>query len=198
MLAAILVPLAAVGAGGLWFSLTSQLRRPPQIESLGSSVLLALGELGLYEPQVFSSHGSHNLAGPSADALAAVSSLVALVALCVIWACFARSRRGPAELLTASAAALAAYVAFGRVLSPQYLIWLIPLVPLARGRRGLAAALLLLLACATTQIWSQGRYGDLVGLEPVSWALLARNLILVGVALLLVLAVAGYARRGRT
>ena len=198
VLAAILVPLAAVGAGGLWFSLTSQLRRPPQIESLGSSVLLALGELGLYEPQVFSSHGSHNLAGPSADALAAVSSLVALVALCVIWACFARSRRGPAEFLTASAAALAAYVAFGRVLSPQYLIWLIPLVPLARGRRGLAAALLLLLACATTQIWSQGRYGDLVGLEPVSWALLARNLILVGVALLLILAVAGYARRGRT
>ena len=86
----------------------------------------------------------------------------------------------------------------GRVLSPQYLIWLIPLVSLARGRRGLAAALLLVFARVATQIRPQDRYGDLVGLEPVSWALLARNLFLVGVALLLILAVAGYARRGRT
>jgi hypothetical protein len=198
VLAAIFVPLAVVGAGGLWFSLTSQLRRPLQIESLGGSLMLALGELGLYEPRVVLSHGSHNLAGPGAAAVAAAISLVALVALVLTWVWFGRSRRGAAEFLTAAAAAVAAFVAFGRVLSPQYLIWLIPLVPLARGRRGLWAALLLLLACVLTQIWAQGRYGDLVNLTSISWAVLARNFVLVLVALLLVLTLKGYARRART
>jgi len=198
VLAAILVPLALVGAGGLWFSLTSQLRRPLQIESLGGSLALTLGELGLYEPRVILSYSSHNLAGPGAAMLAFVISVVGLVALCLIWLWFSRSPRDAASLLTAAAAAVAAFVVSGRVLSPQYFIWLIPLVPLARGRRGLSAALLLLFACALTQIWAQGRYGDLVRLEPVSWAVLARNVTLVLVAVLLILALAGFARRGRT
>lgn len=198
VLAAILVPLALVGAGGLWFSLTSQLRRPLQIESLGGSLMLTLGELGLYEPRVILSYSSHNLAGPGPAVLAFVISVVGLVALCLIWVWFSRSPRDAASLLTAAAAAVAVFVASGRVLSPQYLIWLVPLVPLARGRRGLSAALLLLLACAFTQIWAQGRYGDLVRLEPISWAVLARNVTLVLVAALLILALAGFARRGRT
>jgi uncharacterized membrane protein len=198
VLAAILVPLAAVGAGGLWFSLTSQLRRPLQIESLGGSVALAFGELHLYEPRVILSYSSHNLAGQGAAMLAFVISVVGFAALCLIWVLFGRSPRDDGSLLTAAAAAVAAFVISGRVLSPQYLIWLVPLVPLARGRRGLSAALLLLLACALTQIWAQGRYGDLVRLEPVSWAVLARNVTLVLVAVLLILALAGFARRGRT
>jgi hypothetical protein len=72
-----------------------------------------------------------------------------------------------------------AFVALSKVLSPQFLIWLIPLVPLVRGRRGLAASGLLGLALLLTQLWFPIRYWDLVAFEAVpSWLVLARDLVL--------------------
>jgi hypothetical protein len=191
----IVAPLAVVGAGGLRHTLLVQLERPLQIESLGGSILLALGQIGAYEPTVVSGHGSDNLEGSLAGALAAATSLVGLVALVAIWLWFRSGSRSKGELLLAAAAAIATYVATGRVLSPQYLIWLIPLVPFARGRRGLAAALLFLVALGLTQVWSQGRYGDVAALEPIVWVVMLRNLVLVAVTALLVSAVAAGRRR---
>jgi hypothetical protein len=85
-----------------------------------------------------------------------------------------------------TAASVTAFIVFDKVLSPQFLIWLLPLVPLVRGRRGLAASGLLALALLLTQIWFPIRYFDLVRFDPFpSWVLLARDLVLV--ALLVVL-----------
>ncbi len=83
--------------------------------------------------------------------------------------------------MRASAAAVCAFVALGKVLSPQFLIWLIPLVPLVRGRRGLAAGGLFALALVLTQLWFPFRYWELAldfGALP-SWLVLARDLVLV-------------------
>ena len=69
------------------------------------------------------------------------------------------------------------------------MIWLIPLVPLVGGRRGLVASALLALALLLTQLWFPIRYWDLV-LELKafpSWAVFARDLTLL--ALLAVLLV---------
>ena len=79
-------------------------------------------------------------------------------------------------------------VALGKVASPQFLLWLVPIVPLVRGRRGLAATGLLGIALVLTQIWFPYRYWDLVfDLDIVaSWTILARDLVLL--ALLAVLA----------
>ena len=70
----------------------------------------------------------------------------------------------------------------------QFLIWLIPVVPLVRGRRGLWASVLLLAALVLTQIWFPFRYFRLaLDFEPgLSWVLLARDLVLVALVLLLV------------
>jgi hypothetical protein len=70
-------------------------------------------------------------------------------------------------------------VIFGHVLSPQYLIWLFPLVPLLAGRTGLAATALLGAACALTETWFPSRFFHLVAVSPVSWFVLLRNIMLV-------------------
>ena len=82
---------------------------------------------------------------------------------------------------------MCAFVAFGKVLSPQFLIWLIPAVPLVRGRRGLWASALLLVALVLTQIWFPFRYFRLsLDFEAgLSWVLLGRDLVLVALAVLL-------------
>jgi hypothetical protein len=88
--------------------------------------------------------------------------------------------RGPdtdRRLATAWAGALVAFTVFGKVLSPQYLTWIVPFVPLAAGRRGVCASGTLLAALALTQPYSYGGKPWLV--DWTVWALLARNVLLV-------------------
>jgi hypothetical protein len=99
--------------------------------------------------------------------------------------------RGPASreaLVRSSAAMLCAFIAFGKVLSPQFPIWLIPIVPLVRGRRGLLASALLGVALLLTQTWFPFRYFRLAlnFEEGLSWLLLARDLTLVVLVAVLV------------
>jgi hypothetical protein len=79
-----------------------------------------------------------------------------------------------------------AFVALGKVLSPQFLIWLIPLVPLVRGRRGLVATGLLTAALVLTQVWFPQRYFDYALHGRLAGVVVLRDLVLV--ALLGVLA----------
>jgi len=66
------------------------------------------------------------------------------------------------------------------VVSPQYLIWLVPLVALVRGRRGIAAAALLAAVMVETQYWFYApryrAYSEHFHHAPL---VLARNLALV-------------------
>jgi glycosyl transferase family 87 len=192
--AAFVLPFLALAPSGLWDSIEGQASRPLQIESLASAALLAAHHAGGLELTIDSSHGSQNLGGSLPDALGAASSGLLVLVLLGLWVAAARGPASPDRLVRYSAASVAAFVAFGKVLSPQFLIWLIPLVPLVRGRRGLVASGLLGLALVLTQVWFPIRYFDLVHFEAFpSWTLLARDLVLV--ALLAVLALPRRARR---
>jgi hypothetical protein len=185
--ALVVVPFLVVAPGGVWHSLSVQLGRPLQVESLGAALLLVAHNVFGFALAGETSHGSQNVAGGAAHTLAVVSSIVQGAVLLWIWWAFARGPATAAALVRASAAAVCAFVAFGKVLSPQFLIWLIPVVPLVRGRRGLWASLLLLAALVLTQIWFPFRYFRLaLDFEAgLSWVLLARDLVLVSLVLLL-------------
>jgi hypothetical protein len=71
------------------------------------------------------------------------------------------------------------FVALGKVLSPQFLIWLVPLVPLVRGVRGLVASLLLFAALIATAVFFPKRYFEYASALDLAWVVLLRNLLLV-------------------
>jgi hypothetical protein len=179
--ATIFLPFLALSPAGAWHSLSVQLSRPLQVESLGSALLLAAHHAFGVGVTGDTSHGSQNLAGNGADAVAITSTVVQVAVLAWIWTAFARGPASGERLVGSTAAALCAFVALGKVLSPQFLIWLIPIVPLVRGRRGLWAGALLAAALVLTQLWFPFRYFRLaLGFEPgLSWLLLARDLVLV-------------------
>jgi glycosyl transferase family 87 len=186
--ALVFAPFAALAPGGVWDSFTRQASRPLQIESLGSGLLLAAHHAFGLDVTMSSSHGSQNLDGALPDALAAIQIAVQVLALVAVWALFARGPADRERLIVAAAAALCAFVALGKVLSPQFLIWLVPVVPLVHGRRGLYASALLALALLLTQLWFPYRYWDLaLRFDALaSWLVLARNLALVGLLAVLV------------
>ena len=184
--AVVVLPFLAIAPHGVWESIVRQTTRPLQIESLGSALLLAAHHVGGLALTMDSSRGSQNLGGSLPDAVGAAASALLVVVRLPLWVAAARGPATGERLVRYSAASLVAFVALGKVLSPQFLIWLLPLVPLVRGRRGLAASALLGLSLLLTQVWFPIRYFDLVAFEAFpSWVLLARDLVLV--ALLVVL-----------
>jgi len=166
------VPFAVVAPGGLWHSVQGQLSRPLQIESLGAAFATTFGH-----PHVVSSHGSQNVTG--LGPVGALLGVVALLAVVGVWFSFWRGAATPERLVRHAAAAVAAFVAFDKVLSPQYLLWLIPLVPLVRGVRGVIASAVLTVACVLTQVWFPLRYWSYVYGFHLAWVVLLRDVALV-------------------
>ncbi len=186
--AILVLPFFALAPGGVGYSLKTQLERHLQIESLGSSILLVVSKLGIYHVSWFAGKpGSIDIGGPLADGVGVLSSLVALALVALIARIYWRGGDDDARLVTAFAATVAAFTVFGKVLSPQYLTWLVPLVPLASGRRGLQASATLVAALALSMpeylFW--GRYG-LRNQNWTVWLLLIRNGLLVATFCLLV------------
>jgi hypothetical protein len=177
VLAVCFLPFFLIAPDGVAASLGRQLSRPLQIESLGSAILLALG-VGV---EMESGHGSQNIGGTPGFVIGIAATVVQAAALIWIWTTFARGRMDRERLIRYAAAAVLAFVALGKVLSPQFLIWLVPLVPLVRGRRGFGASVLLGTALVLTQLWFPFRYWDfaLTFDETISWLVLGRDLVLV-------------------
>jgi hypothetical protein len=187
-LIAVFLPFLVLSPHGVWHSLTTQTSRPLQIETLGSGVLLVLHQVAGVGVTMQSGHGSQNLAGGGPDALALLQTIAQAAAIIAVWVWFARGPADRDRLVRAFAAVVCAFIAFGKVLSPQFLIWLIPLVPLVRGRRGLAASAVLAVALLLTQLWFPYRYWRLVFQHDAiaSWLVLARDLVLVALLAVLV------------
>ena len=180
------LPFAAVGFGGLGFSFYIQATRHLQVESLGAQLLVALDHLGLYRTHtVVGSPGSFDLPGRLADVVGVLSSIVEVAAVLAVAAWYGRGRPELDRLLLACAAAITGFIALGKVLSPQYLVWLVPVVPVIRNRLGDIASAVLVLALLMTQFSFYDSDG-VADLTPISWLVLARNLVLVGLFVLLV------------
>lgn len=198
----IATPFLLASPGGLAASFLYHAERPLQLESSWSSPLLLLHQFTGYPVEIRDSYGSHNVFSTATDTLAFLSGPAALVLLAAAFGIFWRrcrpddGRPGPDYwLIRFAAAAIAIFIFSGKVFSPQFLIWLMPLIPLARGRdwpllNGLFAAVLVL-----TQWEFPFRYWDLYLLKPELVIETAFRNLLVGVLALFLVLAPGWRRR---
>jgi len=196
VVAAIFVPFIALSPGGVWHSVRVQFVRPLQLESLGSALLIAAHHLFGGGLGVGNSYGSQNPLSAASGPVAAAATVLLVLALLAVFVGFVRGEPTRERLVAACAAATTALLAFGKVFSPQFLIWLVPLVPLVPS---LVADALLAAALLLTQTWFPGDYWDFANGLYVreSLEVLARDLVVVGLFAVLATRVLRRARAAR-
>ncbi len=187
----VVLPFALISPSGTWYFLAYNLRRPPQLESMASSAYLAVHAIAGTHVAVVNNYGSFGLSGrgPALLATGLTVALVVVVIVCAGWCArlLAKSyATRDVEILVAGAAAtMVALTVTGKVLSPQYMIWLLPVTMLVPGRLGRWALATMIAAMLLTQAFFPLNYWHLVGLDSndIAW-LVVRNLTLVGLLVL--------------
>ncbi len=181
--AAPFVPYLVSSPRGIWYVFQYHLERPLQIESVLGTPMLFLKLTGLMEATWGHSHGSHILAargaGLAADLSGPLTVLAVIGVYLLLWRRRERLRVSPPDVAVAVLALILALMTFGKVLSPQYFIWILPAWALVAARDkwiALAGGLTLLL----TGIEFPALYWRMLDMQPESVAVLvARNTALV-------------------
>ena len=201
--AAIPFAIAAIwgSASGIADMVQVHADRPLQVEAVGASVLVVLDGFGLggaYVP--VGSFGSLNIEGGWADALPTLLSVIGLALLAAILWLGVRRVRDSADhpeavrwAMTATLASVLSLVVLGKVGSPQFTLWALPLPFLiAPTRLHWPAGVLVALSLALTNVAFRNYlpYGFDYELGP-AFLYLFRGLALVA---LLVIAVGALAR----
>jgi hypothetical protein len=142
----VLSPLLAIAPSSLLRMVAFHSERGIHLDSMYSTIAFAARSLGLSIVGIGLTYRSWNITGPAADLLARAATPILATALIAAYAFIGRhmKRVGGAAVrdlrLTATSSALVLLTGLvtSKVLSPQYLIWVLPLLPLVvRPRRWL-------------------------------------------------------------
>ena len=191
------LPFLATGPAVLQVLFAYHGERGLEINSLWATPLLLRYTRGA-PLEVVQAHASEEVVAPGADRLSAlaVPTIVLLLGL-VYWTYWRRLRTiGPTttddadavrRLLRFSALSILAFVLPNKVLSPQYLVWLIPLLSLLRDRQRWLVWGLFGFILALTQYVYPGHWVDLTRFLDTRaiFALAARNILLLPLFVLL-------------
>ncbi len=183
VVAILVVPFLALAPHGLLESFRAQAGRSLQVESLGGSLLGVADRLGWYSATVVHRTGhtiSYDLVGSLPRAIGVMSSVLQVLAVVAVSWLYLRRRDDLMRLAAAFAAVVAGFLAFTRFFSPQYLVWLIPLVALLQPLEWALTAAALVLA----QVWFF-HYRDVFSLGGYIWLVALRDLIVVALFLVL-------------
>jgi uncharacterized membrane protein len=199
--AVIVIPCILLSPSGFWNSFSYHAQRPLQIESTYASIIELLSAFKLFSVDYTTSFGSTNLAGHVSDILAKLSFGVMVLSLLVIyWSVYHHLKKGQiigqhskihadevAFAIKYSLIAVLVFILTCKVFSPQYMIWLLPLIPLLTQKSKNVIWLLFVVAAIMTffifpQYYDRLRGGSLI----IIATLVIRNVTLFGILLLLI------------
>jgi hypothetical protein len=181
----VVLVFAAWSRGNVFAAAGTSLHRGVEIESVPATISYLLSPI--FKLSSYSgSLGSQQVSGSQVAWVAALVALIGVVAL--VWGAvhFAREGRRPA---TAVAFAVAVGLATTPVLSPQYLLALVPVLALAAGSEtARPRGWLLLAACLAMALLTQAEFpylfGSVAKLDPLGTTIVAlRNLLLIAITI---------------
>ncbi|WCN00895.1 glycosyltransferase family 87 protein [Streptomyces sp. M92] len=186
--AAGLAVVFAVSMPGAFAFVTFQRDRGTEVESLGALVFHVARQFG-WDGEVLLNYGSVEFLGPHVGTVSKVA--LALTALAFGWLLLWRLAASRFAAHTAADAAFAAVLMFtvtSRVISPQYLVWLIGTAAVClcfRASRMRLPVVLVLVASLVTVLEFPLYFAEVVASDPLGVTLLfVRNGLLVAAALL--------------
>jgi hypothetical protein len=206
-LAAVLpfVPWLVVSAGAFDSVAGYQTGRGLQVESLAATPYLLLAEFAHGAARVVvPPGGSLELTAGGVTLLVRLGPLIVLALLAVvylpIWRARLALRQEPETIVLAALAALLAVLCGNKVLSPQHLLWVLPLVALclvARSPAQRVVGVLMLVAAGLTQVEFPAHYEALRRLDAVPVVLVAVRNALIAAAFVVAVVMLWRANSGR-
>ncbi|MCK1819931.1 glycosyltransferase 87 family protein [Streptomyces sp. XM83C] len=184
--AAVLAGVFALAMPGSFAFLTFQRDRGTEVESLGSLVFHVARQYG-WDGDVLLNYGSVEFLGPYVSVVSTVALFLtgAAFAWLLLWRLVAVRFR-PCTVVDAAFAAVLLFTVTSRVISPQYMVWLVGLGAVClcfRATRMRWPALLVLLACPVTLLEFPLWFAHVVASDTLGVSLLfARNGLLVAAA----------------
>lgn len=137
--AVVLVPFLLTGAEGLRVFLSYHLDRGIELETIFATIIVFGSYLGLTQALSMTDHGGLGLASSWVKPLASASTLLTVAGLLLIYFMVWRTLRkngGRVRLdwfVSVVSLTILWFILANKVLSPQYLVWLLPFMPIWRG-----------------------------------------------------------------
>ncbi|MCJ7769523.1 MAG: glycosyltransferase 87 family protein [Dehalococcoidales bacterium] len=197
------LPWVIINADGFWQFLSYHLERGLHSESSYGSVILMGQVMGLTQVEAGLTYGSWNIISPAANVMAKSSFYITAAFLVFLYFIYIKillkkphriDAKGALDseaaqlILRCSILAVLIMLLTSKIFSPQFLIWLCPLIPLVTARWRYIPLLLFLVACAITQYIYPHNYIAFELFTPHLVVMLAiRNLLLVAMAVIYLL-----------
>lgn len=184
------LPFAVIGLKGLWGFLQYHSERGVEVEAVFASIIALANYLGVTGAKVDHLHNSFEMVSDWGKPLATFSTALTVMGLLVIYGWLWRNWRQRQErldfewLVTASSLCVLWFILANKVLSPQYMVWLLPMVIFWKGWNKVA---IFLVAVTLSNLPYPFLVDWLVRLDPLPFAIVAvRNVLLIVVFGLLV------------
>ncbi|MFO8102108.1 MAG: glycosyltransferase 87 family protein, partial [Dehalococcoidia bacterium] len=184
-LAIIVIPCLCLDVGGFIDSYTYHFDRGLQIESTYASVILLGSDFGLLDGEMRFDYGAWHMDTPLSDSLSHASFFIMLLVLAIVYALYTRHKKSMNNieedtlLINYAVLAVLAFMLTSKVLSPQYIIWIYPLIPAVAGQWRIACIMLFVNIGVLTYYIYPENYGDLlVRKSEIIYILFARNVLL--------------------